>query len=307
MRGVSIPTHEYARVADAFMQSQNLHPSQRDPALIQSMRSYTASSRAYTRVVLRLRAQAEKEVSVNASRPAANTAAPPSAMPRMNGAFSPTPSAYSGRPPSRSTSRAPSRSSSPSLYSFHGHGSAANLANGHARPPLPTTNSFRSPLFKLKRAPLLRVFVPSPEGDWLSDQSILECEAELKRAGVQHLLRVGDVIWDVAVGDEGNVGRLVWDGSYLIVGSDFLDLDVLCLPLFRILIIHIQPWGIPQNICRFLLSLRHTSTESFALVLQLETQSSELISRHGERKSLLISSCFRTAFVLRRLRVMSIT
>jgi len=45
---------------------------------------------------------------------------------------------------------------------------------------------------------------------------VLECEAECKRAGVQHLMRLGDVIWDVAAGDEGNVGRLVWDGSYLI-------------------------------------------------------------------------------------------
>ncbi|KIJ91282.1 hypothetical protein K443DRAFT_14528 [Laccaria amethystina LaAM-08-1] len=27
---------------------------------------------------------------------------------------------------------------------------------------------------------------------------------------------VGDVVWDVAVGDEGDVDRLVWDGSYLV-------------------------------------------------------------------------------------------
>jgi hypothetical protein len=44
----------------------------------------------------------------------------------------------------------------------------------------------------------------------------MECEAELKRSGVLKLLRVGDVVWDVAVGDEGNLGRLVWDGSYLV-------------------------------------------------------------------------------------------
>jgi hypothetical protein len=61
------------------------------------------------------------------------------------------------------------------------------------------------------------VFVPSPEGEWLSDSSVVECEAELKRAGVLKLLRVGDVVWDVAVGDEGNLGRMVWDGSYLVV------------------------------------------------------------------------------------------
>ena len=28
-------------------------------------------------------------------------------------------------------------------------------------------------------------------------------------------MRVRDVVWDVAVGDEANVGRLVGDGSYL--------------------------------------------------------------------------------------------
>jgi hypothetical protein len=67
------------------------------------------------------------------------------------------------------------------------------------------------------RAPLLRVFVPSPEGDWLSDKSVLECEEECKRAGVIHLMKMGDVVWDIAVGDEGNVGRLVYDEKYLIV------------------------------------------------------------------------------------------
>ena len=66
---------------------------------------------------------------------------------------------------------------------------------------------------------MLQVFVPSPEGDWLSDASVLECEQELKRAGVTRLLRAGDVVWDTAVGDEGNLGRLLWDGNYLIVSS----------------------------------------------------------------------------------------
>ena len=90
----------------------------------------------------------------------------------------------------------------------------------HSIPPSQRpTNTFRSPLFRPRRAPLLQVFVPSPEGDWLSDASVLECEAELKRAGVLPLLRAGDIVWDVAVGDEGNVGRMVWDGSYLIVSS----------------------------------------------------------------------------------------
>ena len=89
---------------------------------------------------------------------------------------------------------------------------------------------FQSPLFRLRRAPLLQVFVPSPDGDWLSDTSVLECEAELKRAGVLHLMRAGDVVWDVAVGDEANVGRLIWDGNYLIVSLPSAQLyDLLVL------------------------------------------------------------------------------
>ncbi|KAG9101478.1 hypothetical protein FRC06_002992 [Ceratobasidium sp. 370] len=75
---------------------------------------------------------------------------------------------------------------------------------------------FRSPLLRVGHAPLLRVFVPSKEGAWLSDASVLDCEKELKRAGALALLRVGDVVWDAAVGDEGNAGRMVWDGNYLV-------------------------------------------------------------------------------------------
>jgi len=75
--------------------------------------------------------------------------------------------------------------------------------------------SFRSPLYRPNRAPLLRVFVPSNE-QWLSDDGVVECEEDLRKAGVIGLLRMGDIIWDVAVGEDGNIGRLVWDGSYLI-------------------------------------------------------------------------------------------
>ncbi|KAL1732494.1 hypothetical protein EV714DRAFT_206600 [Schizophyllum commune] len=41
---------------------------------------------------------------------------------------------------------------------------------------------------------------------------------------MQHM-RLGDVAWDIAVGDEGNAGRLIWDGSYLI------DLDYTYSPV----------------------------------------------------------------------------
>ena len=76
---------------------------------------------------------------------------------------------------------------------------------------------FKSPLYRSGHAALLRTFVPSPEGPWLSDASVMECERELKRAGVIALLKPGDVIHDLAAGDEGNTGRLIWDGNYLIV------------------------------------------------------------------------------------------
>ncbi|KAJ7590939.1 hypothetical protein C8J56DRAFT_782229 [Mycena floridula] len=163
MRGVSIPTHEYSRVAEAYIPLMDAHPSRRDPD--GDVSNLTAAARAFTRVVLRLRVQAEKESAVASSATSQRSAA-----------------SYSQ--------------------------SQVHLA---ARP-----TAFKSPLYHMRRAPLLRVFVPSPDGDWLSDTSVLECEAELKRAGVQHLLRMGDVVWDIALGDEGNVGRLVWDGSFLI-------------------------------------------------------------------------------------------
>ncbi|KAF5367287.1 hypothetical protein D9615_010450 [Tricholomella constricta] len=192
MRGVSTPTHEYARVAALYVHSLSIHPSHRDQSLNETVHQLAASTRAYTRVVLRLRAQAEKEAAVARSRGA-----------MRNG--------------SRQSSRAPSPT-----YSQSNHGRMTPQSQQQAGRQ---TTSFQSPLFRIKRAPLLRVFVPSPDGDWLSDKSVLECEAECRRAGVMGLMRTGDVVWDVAVGDEGNVGRLVWDGSYLI------DLDYTYSPI----------------------------------------------------------------------------
>ncbi|KAJ6466858.1 hypothetical protein C8R45DRAFT_838951 [Mycena sanguinolenta] len=199
MRGVGIPTHEFSRVAEMYVQSFNVPPAARDPEYLTAARNMTTSARAYTRVVLRLRAQAEREA---ADATAAKAAGPPVPLKKRitsNGYAS------SRSSPSRASSRAPSPNS--------GH------SHPHTLPSTATGGSgaaSRSPLFHIKRAPLLRVFVPSPDGDWLSDKSVLECEAELKRASVLGLLRMGDVVWDIAVGDEGNVGRLIWDGSYLI-------------------------------------------------------------------------------------------
>ncbi|RXW18224.1 hypothetical protein EST38_g7633 [Candolleomyces aberdarensis] len=226
MRGVSTPSHEYARVAKMYVHSLTVHPDIRDPSLEHTVRCLTASTRAYTRVMLRLRAQAEKEAS-SSSPGGRSGSTPPSASVRnglSNGGIGGTNGYYGGmisRPGSRATSRAPSPTMSNFSHS-HSHG-PANAA--YAGPGSSASASFRSPLFRLRRAPLLRVFVPSPEGDWLSDKSVLECEEECKRAGVLHLMRMGDVVWDIAVGDEGNVGRLVYDGKYLI------DLDYTWNPI----------------------------------------------------------------------------
>ncbi|KAL0071316.1 hypothetical protein AAF712_001172 [Marasmius tenuissimus] len=200
MRGVSLPTHEYARASELVLQARSSAPSERDESVFEREMQLVQATRAYNRVLLRLRVQAEKE----ASNPSFSSMSPSS----FKGNQSPR---YPGSQPS---SRAPS----PTRSSFsHHHG---NGANNQPIPPLPNFSALssagRSPLYRLRRAPLLRVFVPSPEGDWLSDNSVLECEAELKRAGIRNLIRFGDVVWDIAVGDEGNVGRMIWDGKYLV-------------------------------------------------------------------------------------------
>ena len=224
MRGVSTPTHEYSRVAAMHVHSLTIHPNHRDPSLAETVQSLTAATRAYTRVLLRLRAQAEKEASIQQSQPPSAPATPSAPSPMNgrggNGNFSPARPAGSA---SRVSSRAPSPTTSSNSHYYHNAGamnSNVNINTAVQASSSQTNLTFRSPLFRLRRAPLLRVFVPSPGGDWLSDRSVLECEAECKRAGILHLLRFGDVVWDVAVGDEGNVGRLVWDGSFLIVSSD---------------------------------------------------------------------------------------
>ena len=174
LRGVSIPIHRYAEIAEG----QNFSGKETGKSRI--VRLLASSTRAYSKVVLRLRLQAEME--------ALMAQAPP-------GAASPI----------------RSRPTSP-------------LVQAQNAPPTTSTwqKAFHSPLYRIGHAPLLRVFVPSPDGAWLSDASVLACEKELKRAGIVPLLKVGDVVWDTAVSDEagfGNVGRLVWDGNYLIVST----------------------------------------------------------------------------------------
>jgi hypothetical protein len=216
MRGVSWPTHQYARVAGQCLQLRTNNPS--DKSLRTVMRDCTASTIAYTRVVIRLRLQAEAVEAEYIAQHIHGAGYPVSAWAKSNGTIA---GVQSRGHSSRASSRAPSPALSMFSQSHHGHSGVATHVTGASETTKRQHHGapFRSPLFKLRRAPLLRVFVPSPDGDWLSDSSVLECEAQLKRAGVSKLLRAGDVVWDVAVGDEGNIGRLIWDGNFLIVSS----------------------------------------------------------------------------------------
>ncbi|KAL7416190.1 hypothetical protein BDY24DRAFT_337459, partial [Mrakia frigida] len=76
--------------------------------------------------------------------------------------------------------------------------------------------NFSSPLYRLNHALLVRVFVPSPEGPWLSDASVVACENELKTSEIFSVLKPGDCVWNTAVNEEGNAGYLLFDGYYLV-------------------------------------------------------------------------------------------
>jgi hypothetical protein len=149
MRGVSTPTHEYSRVAAMHVHSLTIHPNNRDPSLAETVQSLTAATRAYTRVLLRLRAQAEKEASIQQSQPP-SAPATPSVPPPMNGRgsngnFSPARPAGSA---SRVSSRAPSPTTSSNSHYYHNAGamnSNVNINTAVQASSSQTNLTFRSP------------------------------------------------------------------------------------------------------------------------------------------------------------------
>jgi len=185
---VSIPVHRYAEIAETALANKAT-----DGTKSRIVRLLASSTRAYCRVILRLRAQAEAEAADEVASGKSSRASPDG-------------------------------------------GSSSNLRPVSPlmraqMPPRSWKAIFQSPLYRPGHAPLLRVFVPSLEGPWLCDDSVVACEKELKRAGVLSLLKAGDVVWDTAVSDEacfGNVGRLVWDGNYLIVSDSTERLQFVC-------------------------------------------------------------------------------
>jgi hypothetical protein len=208
MRGVSVPVHVYSQTSFSILSSP---PSEERVHIIRGMKKET---RAFNRVVIRLRAQAEADLEQGTAARRRQSIGQSQTQRQHGPPLSWSAGAAQGQGVKyRSVSRQSSRAPSPTNSAWSQGGSQVHLPLGSN----PASGGFRSPLFRLRRAPLLRVFVPSPEGDWLSDAGVLECETELRKAGILPLLRVGDVVWDTALGDEGNVGRLVWDGRYLIV------------------------------------------------------------------------------------------
>ena len=120
-----------------------------------------------------------------------------------------------------------------------------------------------------------------------------------KRARMLKLLRSGDVV----VGDEGNIGRMIWDGNFLIVclsNSLYLGVSAIFWPLcfiFQDLDYSYFQQVIFLNTCIPLLSPHHISIESFIqaqpIALMGATLLSISISVHGASKLRLISSFCR--------------
>ncbi|KZV68880.1 hypothetical protein PENSPDRAFT_581794 [Peniophora sp. CONT] len=207
MRGVSAPPQANVLLAQEALRGQ---------APTEAVRAAKKSTRAYNRVVLRLRAQAEL-IPPDRERVGRRE--------RSEGGHGPPPSWSAGGRAAggRSQSRAPSPTNSAwGGHSTSGHGRRPSQG-GSTPPQVPVVNTTNA-LYRPRRAPLLRVFVPA-NGDWLDDQGVLEAEGELRKAGIAPFLRSGDVVWDTALGDEGNTGRMLWDGRYLI------DLDYTYTPL----------------------------------------------------------------------------
>jgi hypothetical protein len=224
MRAVSIPPHRYSDYAQGILATHHRGAyvsSSENPN--EELMLYAMVCRSYTRVILRLRAQAEAEAEFvnSASNSPQSTHAPlgpvhaPSSYPSPN-------RNWNSRPSSRAGSVVSNDRKSISHVSLAA--SLSNNSNNTHHSGRVTRLKFRSPLYRTKHAPLLRVFVLSPEGAWMSDHTILGCEAELKRSCMgakgrmaKKLLRTGDVVWNCAISDEANLGRSIWDGNFLIV------------------------------------------------------------------------------------------
>lgn len=95
-------------------------------------------------------------------------------------------------------------------------------------------------IFKPGRALLARVWVPMKD-TWMSDEELVECERELLRAGIWHLLKKGDCVQNLASPDFGNDGKLIFDGKVrsrhtfcILYEAELALLTVLAGPLLHL-------------------------------------------------------------------------
>lgn len=159
-------------------------PNSLDPQIPRLAR---ATTRAYNRVLARLRLQPTFSIPApprNAAPPSPSTPATP-----PNLTASPTSPKTPGMLPSGSPLASPALDAAPERVSPWKPGRAAHW----------------------------RVWVPcaDPAG-WMSDEELAKCEAQLFESGVwERALRRGDVVWNTAIGDERNEGKHIFDGQYL--------------------------------------------------------------------------------------------
>ncbi|POW21979.1 hypothetical protein PSHT_01707 [Puccinia striiformis] len=69
-------------------------------------------------------------------------------------------------------------------------------------------------IYRSGKAALFKVWVPCAD-HWMSNEELAECERELWRSQVWSYLKKGDVCWNLAIGDFGNEGKLLFDGRFL--------------------------------------------------------------------------------------------
>lgn len=223
---------EYSAVGKEFA----AHPEQMDPRMA---RLAQASTRAYSRVLTRLRLQPVFKI------PSPTTAT--AKIPSHSSKFDNSSSGSSAAPNSLDIQAPIKHNSYYPIKPVSGTSeSALRLDTRLSTPPsadggMPFSPLISSPLsltsspttmevetmgtseqvklvcpWKPGRAAFYRVWVPAsdPNG-WLSDEELNQCESELYKAGIWNFMKKGDVVWDTAVGDRMNEGKYIFDGHYL--------------------------------------------------------------------------------------------
>lgn len=158
MRAAAIPTHEFPRRATNVLRGDD-----RDPTSVPLLQALT---RHYTRVVVRALSPSVLRLSRSIAHRCRLLAWKQVRIKLQ--ASAQIASALKARSRNSGQLRAPSIRSS--VNGKQVAGSTRSLAVDRSG------IDFKSPLYRTGHALLVRVFVPSPEGAWLSDESVVSCE-----------------------------------------------------------------------------------------------------------------------------------